>query len=66
MPEPKLELTKPISEPNFKPEFKARLRVITSIKAHLTRVLDIYERVSRPKIMRDKVRLVWRHFEVNW
>ena len=60
-PEPNLELTKPISEL----EFKARLRVITSTKAHLIRVLDIYGRVSRLKTMRDRVEPIWRHFEAN-
>ena len=56
MPEPKPELTKPISRLNFKAEFKAHLRVITSTHAHLIHVLDVYRRVLRSINMRESRR----------
>ena len=42
MPKPKPELTRPISKPNFKVGFCVMILMMTSTKASLILVLDVF------------------------
>ena len=55
-----------VDQAHLQAQFQSPLCVIvTSIKAHLIRILGIHGRVSRPKTMRDRAGPSWRHFEVS-